>query len=82
MNLKTVIYHVKHPVVDSITAWWAYAGYHHEKATGGTTKDLNNYVADALSRLYDADGNSLILAVTHLNKDTNVSELSARALGD
>jgi hypothetical protein len=82
MSLKTAIFHVKHPVVDRITAWFAYASYVHEKATGGTTKDLNDYVADALSRLFDADGNCLILAVTYVNKDTDASTLSTRALGD
>ena len=58
MNLKRAVYHVKHPVVDKVTPWFAYAGYLHEKGTGKTTMNLENYVMDALSSFYDGEGKS------------------------
>ena len=60
MNLKRAVYHVKHPVVDKVTPWFAYAGYLHEKGTGKTTMNLENYVMDALSSFYDGEGNPLL----------------------
>lgn len=82
MNLQTVVYHIKHPVLDKITPWFAYAGYLHEKATGTTTMNLDNYVADALASCYDGEGKPLLMAITNVEECTDISKLSLKILGD
>jgi len=82
MNLKRAVYHVKHPVVDKVTPWFAYAGYLHEKGTGKITMNLENYVMDALSSFYDGEGNPLLMAVTDVRYCTDISKLSTKVLGD
>lgn len=82
MNLERAVYHVKHPTVDRITPWFAYASYLYEKDAGTTTKNLRQYVDYALSVLYDGEGNSLVMAVTDVRDCADVSKLSSKILGD
>ena len=82
MNPKLAIYHLKHPVSDRVTAWFPYAAYLGLKASSETYMDFSHYLTDMLRDLTDGEGNSLILAITEANYNTDISKLSMNVLGD
>lgn len=82
MNPKLAIYHLKHPVTDKVTAWFPYAAYLEFKASSETYMDFRHYLSDMLLGLTDGEGNSLVLAITEADYNTDISKLSMNVLGD
>jgi hypothetical protein len=82
MNLKRAIYHFKHPTADYITAWWAFASFIQKGGGPENTKGLTEFIEDTVRVMTDAEGNSLLVMTTQIDRNTDVSKLSLKVLGD